>query len=326
MAKKVLVTGAGGFIGSHLCEHLVRTGYSVRAFVRYNSQNSWGWLEKSPLAREMEVITGDLRDLDSVDAAVNGVEKIFHLGALIGIPYSYVSPLAYIRTNIEGTYNILESGRKRGTTRIMLTSTSEVYGTARTVPINETHPLQPQSPYSATKISADQMGLSYYLSFGTPVVIARPFNTYGPRQSNRAIIPTIITQLLSNPKQGIKLGNLDPTRDLTFCEDTARGMEIIANTDAFVGKAVNIGNGKEISIGDLYEKICGIVGVKAELIQEEQRVRRDSSEVMRLLSDPSLLLSQSNWTPQVSLDEGIRRTVEFLRENLDRYKPGIYNV
>lgn len=327
--KKVLVTGAGGFIGSHLCEHLIRSGYSVRAFVRYNSKTSWGWLESSPIAREIEVVSGDLRDFDSVDHAVDGVDKIFHLGALIGIPYSYVSPLAYIRTNVEGTYNVLESGRKRGVSRIVLTSTSEVYGTARYTPIDEKHPYQPQSPYSATKISADQIGLSYHLSFGTPVVIARPFNTYGPRQSSRAIIPTIITQLLAGvdgKPAKVKIGNLAPTRDLTFSEDTVRGMEVISRTDAFLGKAVNIGSGKEISIGELYSKICALLGVEGELTEESQRVRKDSSEVMRLLSDPTMLTTQTDWRAKITLEDGLKKTIEFLKQSAQHYKTGIYHV
>ncbi len=326
MKKKVLVTGAGGFIGSHLTEHLVRKGYSVKAFVRYNSSSHWGWLETSPLKADIEFFGGDIRDFDSVYAATEGVDRVYHLGALIAIPYSYQSPLAYIRTNVEGTYNVLECARKRNLERVMVTSTSEVYGTAKFAPITEEHPSQPQSPYSASKIAADNISLSYSNSFGTPVVVARPFNTYGPRQSARAIIPTVITQLLQNPHEALKIGNLSPTRDLTFVEDTVRGMEAVMGEDSFLGRAVNIGNGREISMGDLIEKIGKIIGVVPILSQETVRVRPEKSEVMRLLCDATLLTKTTDWTPSHTLDEGLHKSIEWLKANLGRYKPSLYNI
>lgn len=323
--EKVFVTGAGGFIGSHLCEHLCQSGYQVRALVHYNSQNSWGWLDRSPIRKEIEVVLGDIRDFDGVFKFTHGVGRVFHLAALIGIPYSYESPLAYIKTNVEGTYNVLESCRRLGVGRVMLTSTSEVYGTARYAPIDEKHPNQPQSPYSASKISSDQVGLSYFNSFKTPVVIARPFNTFGPRQSARAILPTIATQMLAGSKT-IKLGNTSPTRDLTFVKDTVRAMEIIAKTDTFLGTAVNIGTGNEISVADLFEKIKRILGSSAEIVTDDQRVRPATSEVDRLLSTNAYLRKHSNWAPQFTFEEGLAHTLEWLKENLSLYKADIFNV
>jgi dTDP-glucose 4,6-dehydratase len=323
--KRVLVTGAGGFIGSHLCEHLVRSGKQVRAFIHYNSKNDWGWLETSPLKKEIEVFTGDLRDYDSVYLATENVSSVYHLGALIGIPYSYQSPLAYIKTNVEGTYNILESARRRQLERVLVTSTSEVYGTALYTPIDEKHPFQPQSPYSATKIAADNLALSYHLSFNLPVVIARPFNTFGPRQSARAIIPTIITQLLTKSPT-IKLGSLEPSRDLTFVADTASGMQTIAETNSFIGKTVNIGTGQGIKVGELFDKLCQMIGHRPQLIQDEARIRPQNSEVMVLLSNNEFLRRTTNWKPQFSIDEGLRETIHFLEKNLHLYKPEIYTV
>ena len=325
--KKVLVTGAGGFIGSHLVESLVRRGASVRAFVHYNSRNFWGWLENSSLVDEVEVISGDIRDMDSVRQAVRGTHVVFHLAALIGIPYSYVSPLAYIRTNVEGTYNILESARDLGLERVVHTSTSEVYGTAMEVPIKEAHPLQPQSPYSASKISADNLAKSYHLSFDLPLVITRPFNTYGPRQSARAVIPTIITQALSGAAQ-IKLGSLHPTRDLNFVEDTAEGFIRLAECDAAVGQAVNVSSGKEISVGDLAHAILKHTGSSAEIVTDDERVRPDKSEVERLLGDNSLMRELTGWQPENSLEAGLQKTVDWFKDgaNMALYKPGIYNV
>lgn len=325
--KKVLVTGAGGFIGSHLTERLVAEGCKVRALVRYNSRNFWGWLEESTVKKEIEVVTGDVRDLDAVTRAMKGADAVFHLAALIGIPYSYVSPLAYIRTNVEGTYNIVEAARTLDTKRVVVTSTSEVYGTARCVPIREDHPLQPQSPYSASKISADNMAMSYHLSFGLPLVIARPFNTYGPRQSARAVIPTIITQILSGRKE-IRLGSLHPTRDLNFVSDVAGGFVALAKSDKAVGKAVNISSNAEISIGELASVIKELMGSKIKVVSDDERIRPAKSEVERLIGDNSLIRSLTGWKPKHSLKDGLAKTIEWFRAGgaLAKYKPDIYNV
>ena len=323
--KKILVTGAGGFIGSHLVESLVEKGYQVRAFIRYNSKNNWGWLENSPLRGDFEVYTGDIRDYDSVREAMKDVDVVFHLAALIGIPYSYVSPLAYVKTNIEGTYNVLQAARDRGVERVIQTSTSEVYGTAQYVPINEIHPLQPQSPYSATKIGADNLALSYYNSFQLPVMVVRPFNTYGPRQSARAIIPTIITQILQgNPK--ITLGNLTPTRDLNYVGDTVNGFMKISEADHLLGETVNIGSGREVAIGDLARLIASFMGCEIEIGQEGQRIRPERSEVERLLCDNGKIKQFTGWEPEYSLEEGLKETIAWFKENKNLYKPEIYNV
>ena len=319
-----LVTGAAGFIGSHLCENLVRKGERVRAFIHYNSRNFWGWLENSDYRDQIEVMAGDLRDLDSVLRAVDGADRIYHLGALIGIPYSYESPLAYIRTNIEGTYNVLEAARRVGVERVLITSTSEVYGTALYVPIDERHPLQPQSPYSASKIGADNLALSYHLSFDLPVVIARPFNTFGPRQSARAVIPTIATQLLSGIKE-ISLGNLTPRRDLTYVEDTVEAMRLIAMEKQFIGKAVNIGSQQDISVGEIFEKLCTLLKCQATVRSQPDRIRPDKSEVMRLLCNASLLKALTSWAPKNNLEEGLEKTVSWLMDHLNFYKPDTYN-
>jgi dTDP-glucose 4,6-dehydratase len=322
---KVLVTGAGGFIGSHLAELLVREGYQVRAFVHYNATAQWGWLENSPLKKEMEVISGDIRDFDSVSSAMTGCEQVFHLAALIGIPYSYVSPMAYIRINIEGTYNVLESARRLGTGQVMVTSTSETYGTAQYIPIDEKHPMVGQSPYSATKIAADQLAVSYYRSFNLPVKIVRPFNTYGPRQSARAIIPTVISQILSGITR-LHLGNLHPTRDLTFVEDTAAGFLSIARSPELFGEFTNIGMSEEISIGDLVKKIAGLIGTEIEIETDQVRIRPGASEVERLFCDNRKLLAHSDWKPLHSLDVGLTKTIDWLKGNLSLYKPDRYNV
>lgn len=319
-----LVTGAAGFIGSHLCENLARNGEQVRAFIHYNSRNYWGWLEKSDYRDKIEVMAGDLRDLDSVLHAVAGTDKVYHLGALIGIPYSYESPLAYIRTNIEGTYNVLEAARRTCVGRVLITSTSEVYGTALYVPIDEKHPLQPQSPYSASKIGADNLALSYHLSFDLPVVIARPFNTYGPRQSSRAVIQTIATQLLSGIRE-ISLGNLTPRRDLTYVEDTVEAMRLITRENQFVGKVVNIGSQKDISVGEIFEKLCTLLKCSATVRVQPERVRPEKSEVMRLLCDASRLREATGWAPRHSLDEGLEKTVSWLKDHLALYKHDTYN-
>jgi len=323
--KKVLVTGAGGFIGSHLTELLVEQGFSVKAFVHYNSKNNWGWLESSDVKDEVEVIAGDIRDFDSVYNAIQGCSAVFHLAALIGIPYSYLSPKAYIETNITGTYNVLQTSKELGLEQVLVTSTSETYGTAQYVPIDENHPLVGQSPYSASKIAADQMAISYYRSFGLPVKIVRPFNTYGPRQSARAIIPTIITQVLSG-KREIKLGNLTPTRDLTFVKDTAFGfLELYKSTKLF-GEYTNIGMNEEITIGELVKLISEIMEVGLSIISETERIRPDKSEVERLMCNNGKIISNTNWKPKYNLRKGLAETIEFLKDNLQYYKPELYNV
>lgn len=323
--KKILITGAGGFIGSHLVECLVNTGYSVKAFVRYNSKNNWGWLESSEVKDAVEVVTGDVRDYDSVINALKGCNTVFHLAALIGIPYSYVSPKAYIETNINGTYNILQISKELGLEQVLVTSTSETYGTAQYVPIDEHHPMVGQSPYSASKIAADQLAISYFRSFNLPVKIVRPFNTYGPRQSARAIIPTVISQLL-NGKSQIKLGNLSPTRDLTFVKDTCKGFVEIFNSDKLFGEITNIGMSNEISIGDLVKKISSLTGKEIEIITEEERIRPDKSEVERLYCRNKKLLENTNWTPDYDLDKGLIETIGWMKNNLSSYKHDIYNV
>lgn len=323
--KKLLVTGAGGFIGSHVVEACVKAGYGVRAFVRYNSRGSWGWLEESPAKDDVEVRTGDIRDYDSVSGAMKGCDGVLHLAALIGIPYSYESPLAYVRTNVEGTYNVLQAAREFGVGNVLVTSTSETYGTAQRVPIDEHHPAVGQSPYSASKIAADQLAVSYHRSFGTPVKIVRPFNTYGPRQSARAIIPTIITQILAGKKE-IKLGNLSPTRDLTFVRDTASAFLAILRSDKLAGEAANIGMGEEISVGNLAKKIAGLLGAKVKFVEDRRRVRPAASEVERLLSDPSKLKKATKWKPAYDLDRGLAETIEFLRAHQHLYKADLYNV
>ncbi|MEI6614327.1 MAG: SDR family NAD(P)-dependent oxidoreductase [Chrysiogenales bacterium] len=323
--KKVLITGAAGFIGSHLSEKCVEMGLETTAFVRYNSSNRWGWLEGSKYLKDIKIITGDIRDFDSVKKALKGCDTVFHLAALIGIPYSYVSPLAYIKTNIEGTYNVLEACRETGCGNIIVTSTSETYGTAQYVPIDEKHPLVGQSPYSASKIAADQLAISYHRSFGLPVKIARPFNTYGPRQSARAIIPTIITQILNGEKR-IKLGNLSPTRDLTFVKDAVEGFIAIAKTPGLAGQAVNIGMNDEVTVRNLAKLIVGITGKKIEIVEEKERTRPDASEVERLRCDNSLLVSQTGWKPEYDLKTGLAETIAWLSGNLHLYKTDIYNV
>ena len=322
---KILITGAAGFIGSHLTEYLVAKGFDVKAFVHYNSQNNWGWLEGSNVKNEIEVITGDIRDYDSVYNAVKGTDVVFHLAALIGIPYSYISPKAYIETNITGTYNILQSCRELNVQQLLTTSTSETYGTAQYVPIDENHPMVGQSPYSASKIAADQIAISYYRSFELPVKIVRPFNTYGPRQSARAIIPTVITQLLNGNEQ-IKLGNLSPTRDLTFVKDTCKGFYEIFKSDKLFGEITNIGMSNEISIGDLVNKIATLIGKQVEIITEEERVRPDKSEVERLYCSNKKLIENTDWKPDYDLDIGLSETIEWLKNNLTIYKHDIYNV
>jgi NAD dependent epimerase/dehydratase len=325
MAEKILITGAAGFIGSHLTELCVRKGYSVRAFVHYNSRNNWGWLEQSDCLKDIEIVTGDIRDYDSVFAALKGCSSVFHLAALIGIPYSYISPQAYIRTNIDGAYNILQAAREQGTGNILITSTSETYGTAQYVPIDEKHPLVGQSPYSATKIAADQLAVSYFRSFNLPVKIVRPFNTYGPRQSARAVIPTIITQMLCGSRT-LKLGNTSPSRDFTFVKDTAAAFIEIAKSDKLIGQVTNIGSGKEISIDDLAKQIAELLGAKIKIVADRQRIRPEKSEVKRLCCDNSTILKYTAWKPKYNLKKGLAQTIQWIKQNLERYKSQIYNV
>lgn len=326
--KKVLVTGADGFIGSHLVEELLEAGCMVRAFVYYNSFNSWGWLdsiEKSMLDR-IEVISGDIRDRGSVSRAMEGVEVVFHLAALIGIPYSYYSPESYVGTNITGTLNVLEEARRLGTERVLVTSTSEVYGTARYVPIDENHPYQGQSPYSATKIGADRMAESYFRSFELPVTIVRPFNTYGPRQSARAVIPTIIGQLLNGSAE-ISLGSLTPTRDLVYVKDTARGFRAIAECDAAIGQEINIATQSEISVGDLAQSLISQINPAAVIRTTEERTRPKNSEVERLFGSNEKIRTLTGWSPRHDLQSGLAETIKWFRDpkNLAGYKTGIYN-
>ena len=327
--KTVLVTGADGFIGSHLVEHLLEGDCRLRAFVYYNSFNSWGWLDTLSADKRaaFEVFAGDVRDPNGVREAMRDVDVVFHLAALIGIPFSYHSPDSYVDTNVKGTLNVLQAARERGSERVILASTSEVYGTAQRVPIDESHPLQGQSPYSATKISADKMAEAFYRSFELPVVIARPFNTYGPRQSARAVIPTIITQLLSGA-EAVELGALDPTRDLNYVDDTCRGFLALAESDGAVGREVNIGSGEEVSIGRLAETLIDKIAPGTPIVSSERRLRPENSEVERLLCDNSLIRRLTGWSPKVPLSEGLDRTIEWFRdpENLRRYKADIYNV
>ena len=322
--KKMLVTGAGGFIGSHLAERLVQLGARTRAFVHYNSIGTWGWLDHSPLKAEIEIIAGDISDRDSVQRAMQGVKVVFHLAALIGIPYSYHAPLSYVRTNVEGTLNVLQAALEANVERVVHTSTSEVYGTAQYVPIDEQHPLQGQSPYSATKIGADKLAEAFYCSFGLPVVTLRPFNTYGPRQSARAVIPTIITQCMVGDV--IRLGNLHPTRDLSYVADTVEGFICATNSSKAIGQVVNIGSGQEISIGDLARKIAGLMGRAVEIRCENQRKRPEGGEVERLCAANGLAKELLGWEPRHTLDEGLRLTIEWIGEHLEYYRPDAYAV
>ncbi len=323
--KKILITGSGGFIGSHLVELCLKQNYQVKAFVRYNSMNDWGWLREVTPKDNLEVITGDVRDYDLVYKTMKGCDSVFHLAALIGIPYSYVSPLAYIRTNIEGTYNILEAARQLELENVLITSTSETYGTAQYIPIDEKHPLVGQSPYSATKIGADQLALSFYRSFDLPVKIVRPFNTYGPRQSARAIIPTVITQIANGNKK-IKLGNISPTRDLTYVKDLSCAFLAIAQSKELFGEVTNVGANKEISIGDLVNLIASLMNEKIEIVTDSQRVRPNKSEVERLLCNNSKLMNATNWKSEYTIEKGLKETILWLLEKKDMYKSQIYNV
>lgn len=322
--RKVLVTGAGGFIGSHLVERLVELGADVRALVRYTSTGHSGWLDSSLLKGEVDVLLGDIRDFDSVRTALQGRSVVFHLAALIGIPYSYHAPQSYVRTNIEGTLNVLQAARDLEIERVVCTSTSEVYGSARYVPINEEHPLQGQSPYSASKIGADKIAESFYLSFALPVSVVRPFNTYGPRQSTRAVIPTIITQAMSGSE--VKVGSLAPTRDFSYVSDTVEAFLSTASERQAIGKTVHFGSGNEISVGDLAKLIGRILGKELTLVTEEQRKRPENSEVERLCADTSLAHKLVGWSSRISLEEGLRRTIAWMAENLQNYRNKEYAV
>ena len=324
---KILVTGSEGFIGSHLTEVLVKEGYDVRAMVQYNSFNNWGWIDTfdKEIKDSLDIFLGDVRDPNGVRTAMEGVDAVFHLAALIAIPYSYHSPDMYVDTNIKGTLNILQAARDLNTEKVLVTSTSEVYGTAQYVPIDEKHPYQGQSPYSATKIGADRLAESFYRSFNLPVTIVRPFNTYGPRQSARAVIPTIITQLLAG-KEEIKLGSLTPTRDFNYVKDTARGFLEIYRSDRTIGEEINIATQKEISIGQLAEELIRQINPEARIVCDEQRVRPEKSEVNRLLGSNEKIRRLTDWEPRYTFEEGLAETVAFLRDNLDKYKTDIYNV
>lgn len=324
---KVLVTGAGGFIPSHVVEQLVKKGYQVKAFVHYNSMNNWGWIEDldSNIMNSVEVFTGDVRDSNGVRVAMVGCDYIIHMAALIAIPYSYHSPDSYVDTNIKGTLNVLQAARDLMPKRVIVTSTSEVYGTARYVPIDENHPYQGQSPYSATKIGADRLAESFYRSFNLPVTIVRPFNTYGPRQSARAIIPTVITQLLGGINQ-IKLGALSPTRDFNYVKDTANGFISILESDNTIGEEINISTQTEISIGDVAREIINIINPNAKIVCDDERIRPEKSEVNRLLGANDKIKKLTNWKQSYSFGEGIKETIEWFKFNYKKYKYNIYNV
>lgn len=325
--KKVLVTGADGFIGSHLTESLLEKGYEVRAFAYYNSFNTWGWLDSLPAdkLKEIEVFTGDIRDPNGVREAMKGMEGVFHLAALIAIPFSYHSPDSYVDTNIKGTLNVLQAARQLEPERVLVTSTSEVYGTAQYVPIDEKHPYQGQSPYSATKIGADRLAESFYRSFQLPVSIVRPFNTFGPRQSARAVIPTIISQLLAG-REEIQLGSLTPTRDFNYVKDTAAGFIAIAESEQAIGEEINIATQQEISIGDLAQEIIAQINSRARIVCDEQRLRPEKSEVNRLLGANAKIKALTKWEQKYTFAQGIAETIAWMRGNMGAYKADIYNV
>ena len=327
--KKVLVTGADGFIGSHLVEELLAQGYQVKAFCYYNSFNFWGWLDSFPkeLLDHVEIFTGDVRDPNGVRTAMKGCDMVFHLAGLIAIPYSYHSPDSYVDTNVKGTLNIIQAAKDLNIERVLVTSTSEIYGTAQYVPIDEKHPKQPQSPYSASKIGADCMADSFYRSFDMPITIVRPFNTYGPRQSARAIIPTIITQLL-NGFDEIKLGDLTPTRDLLYVKDTAKGFIEIAKSESLIGHECNIATNSEVSMQKMADTLVGLINPKAKIVQDADRLRPAKSEVFRLFGDNTKIISHTNWTVEHTLEQGLQETINWFSnpENLKQYKAGVYNV
>jgi len=325
--KKVLITGSEGFIGSHLIERLVELGADVTALVQYNSFNNWGWIDTfdKKVKDSIHVVTGDIREYDGMKRIIKGQEIVFHLAALIAIPYSYLSPMAYIRTNVEGTANVLEACRDYEVQKVIHTSTSETYGTALYVPIDEKHPMQGQSPYSASKIGADKIAESYYRSFNLPVATIRPFNTYGPRQSSRAVIPTIISQILSG-KSEIKLGSLTPTRDFNYVKDTVEAFVKIAESDKTIGEVINAGSNYEICIGDTVRKIIGIIGKDVKIICDEERIRPDNSEVNRLWANNTKIKELTAWTPSYNIDDGLKETVKWIKNNMKYFKTDIYNV
>ncbi len=325
--RRVLVTGADGFIGSHLVEELVKRGYKVRAFVYYNSFNTWGWLDVLPnsIMQGVEVFVGDIRDPNGVRESMKDMDTVYHLAALVAIPFSYHSPDSYVDTNIKGTLNVLQAARDEEVERVLITSTSEVYGTAQYVPIDERHPFQGQSPYSATKIGADRLAEAFYKSFDMPITIVRPFNTYGPRQSARAVIPTIITQLLAG-KEEIKLGSISPTRDFNYVKDTVNGFIEIATSLNTIGQEINIATQKEISIGELAQELIRQINPRSRIVCDEQRLRPENSEVYRLLGSNEKILRLTNWKPIYSLEQGLKETIDFIRNNLDSYKIDFYNI
>lgn len=322
--KRVLVTGAGGFVGSHLAERLVALEARTRAFVHYRASNAWGWLEQSSVKADMDVLAGDIRDRDSVLQAMDKVDVVFHLAALIGIPYSYHAPVSYVQTNVEGTLNVLQAARAQGVQRVIHTSTSEVYGTARYVPMDEQHPLQAQSPYAASKIAADKLAEAFFLSFKLPVVTVRPFNVFGPRQSARAVIPTIISQGLTDGR--VQLGNTSPMRDLNYVENVVDGFLRAAEVPEAVGRTINVGSGREVSIEALVTMIAGVLGKSIQLDRAVDRMRPIASEVERLLADHATARTLLGWEPLISLEEGLRITIEWMREHLDAYRPGVYVI
>lgn len=325
--KKVLVTGADGFIGSHLTETLIERGYDVKAFTFYNSFNTWGWLDSLPgdIKKEIEILSGDIRDPNGVRNAMEGVESVFHLAALIAIPFSYYSPDSYVDTNIKGTLNVLQAARSLGTGKVLVTSTSEVYGSAKYVPIDENHPFQGQSPYSATKIGADRLAESFYRSFSLPVTIVRPFNTYGPRQSARAVIPAIISQLLTGIEE-IHLGSLTPTRDFNYVKDTVNGFIEIEKSDKTIGEEINIASQKEVSIGELASELIRQINPKARIICDPKRLRPQKSEVVRLMGSNQKLKELTGWNQEYTLSQGLKKTIDWMSQNLDHYKADIYNI
>ncbi len=322
--KRVLVTGAGGFIGSHLTERLVELGASTRSLVHYNARGTAGWLDTSPSRDKIEIVAGDVCDRDSVRQAMRDIDIVFHLAALIAIPYSYHAPASYVRANVEGTLNVLQASRELDVERLVHTSTSEVYGTAHYTPIDEAHPLQGQSPYSASKIGADKLAEAFHLSFELPVSTIRPFNTYGPRQSARAVIPTIITQALTRSE--VRLGNLEPTRDLNYVADTVEGFIRVAECPEAIGRVINIGSGQEISIGDLASTILSLLGKKIPVIQDSQRVRPENSEVGRLCADNTKAKKILGWQPRYTLKDGLALTIDWMEKNLEYYRPGTYTI
>lgn len=325
--KKVLITGAEGFIGSHLTERLVELGADVTALAQYNSFNSWGWIDTfdKKVKDSIKVVTGDIREYDGMKRIIKGQEVVLHLAALIAIPYSYLSPMAYVRTNVEGTTNVLEACREYEVEKIVHTSTSETYGTALYVPIDEKHPMQGQSPYSASKIGADKMAESYHKSFNMPIATLRPFNTYGPRQSARAVIPTIISQILAG-KTEIKLGSLTPTRDFNFVLDTAEAFIKVAESEKTIGEVINAGSNYEITIGDTVKKIIKIIGKDVKILCDDERIRPENSEVNRLWADNAKIKELTDWTPNYNIDQGLEATVEWVKNNMQYFKTDIYNV